>query len=134
MRTRIILPNRDILVGILQHRSAILVHVQIIRRREDRDHTREVLLGRLAVHRVAMVLCFVAPDHGEEVVALEELADGGVGIEEGTTARCVGEEGGAGRESGVRRRGFVFVAVIRNGVRPEEVTEQALVPRLLEAV
>ena len=55
MRRRIVLPNRDILVGIFQNSTAVVVHVQIVRRGEDGDDRREVAFGCFAVHGVSDV-------------------------------------------------------------------------------
>jgi hypothetical protein len=53
MARAIVLPDRDILVRVLDHRAPVVVHVQIVRRAEDRDD-RGKLFGRgLAVHRVS---------------------------------------------------------------------------------
>ena len=50
----IVLPNRDILVGIFQYRPTVMiVPVMIARRGEDGDDGREVAFGCFAVHGVS---------------------------------------------------------------------------------
>jgi hypothetical protein len=52
---RIVLPNRNILVGIFQYSPTIMVHIQIVWRGEDSDDRREVAFGCFAVHGVSDV-------------------------------------------------------------------------------
>lgn len=81
MRIRVVLPDRNVLIRVLEHRASILVHIEIIWRREDRDDRRKVLLGRLAVHRIPRILRFVPSDYRQQVVPFEELADAVIGVE-----------------------------------------------------
>jgi hypothetical protein len=107
MRARVVLPNRDILICVLEHRTPILIDIEVIGSGEDRDDRREVFLGCFSVHRipginsillaktmladnadgssVPSVLGFVTTYHREKVVPLEELADGVVPEENQTS-------------------------------------------------
>ena len=55
MRARIVLPNRNILVRVLEDRTPILIDIEVIGRREDGDDRREVFLGCFSVHRIPKI-------------------------------------------------------------------------------
>ena len=67
-------PDGDALVLVLDHRAAVVVHVEVVGRAEDRDHRRELLRRGLAVHRVPRVLRLVPAEDAQQLVALQELA------------------------------------------------------------
>ena len=69
-------PDCDVLVLILDHRTAIVVHVQIVRRTEYRDHRWKLLPCRFAMHRVSSVLGLVPTENSQELIALQKLACG----------------------------------------------------------
>lgn len=52
MRARVVLPNSDILVCVLEHCTPILIDIEVIGSGEDRDDRREVFLGCFSVHRI----------------------------------------------------------------------------------
>lgn len=54
MRAIVVLPYRDILICIFEHRSAVTVNIKVIGGREDRDHGRKLFRWRLAMHRVSV--------------------------------------------------------------------------------
>ncbi len=57
-----------------------MVKVAVVGRGEDGDHGWELLVGRLAMHGVAVVLDLVSAQDAEEVVPLEERAGGVVAV------------------------------------------------------
>ena len=67
-------PDGDALVLVLDDRAAVVVHVEVVGRAEDRDHRRELLRRGLAVHRVPRVLRLVPAEDAQQLVALQELA------------------------------------------------------------
>lgn len=52
MTARIELPDRDVLVGVLDDGPAIVVHVEIVGRAKDGDHRGKLLGRRFAVHHI----------------------------------------------------------------------------------
>jgi len=75
MRTGIVLPDGDVLVCVFEDRTAIVVCIQVIRGRKNRDHGRELLRRRFPVHGVTRILCFVPPEHAKQVVPVQESTD-----------------------------------------------------------
>lgn len=53
MAARVILPYCDVLVRIFEDGAAVVVHIQVIGRREDSDHRRELFRWGFAVHCIA---------------------------------------------------------------------------------
>lgn len=53
----------------LDHRALVVVRVAVVRRREDRDHQREVAVVPL-VHLIAIQLSLVRSDDGQELVGV----------------------------------------------------------------
>ena len=76
MIARIELPDRDVLVHVLQHRSSIMVEVAVVGRGEDGDDGWELLCSCFSSHLVPLLLDFMCTDDAEEVVPFEEIADG----------------------------------------------------------
>lgn len=68
------MPNRDILIGILENRPPVFVHVQVIWSRENSNHGREITFRGLAKYRITSVLGFMSSDDGKQVISVEELA------------------------------------------------------------
>lgn len=52
MSTRVILPYRDILVRVLDDRTTVMIHVQIIRSGKDGDDRRELFERCFSVHSI----------------------------------------------------------------------------------
>lgn len=72
------LSNVHDIVLVLQNRSLVVIHVEVIRCAEDGHHTRETSRPRLPVHSVTGILGFVGTNDGEQVVLFEEGAGGGI--------------------------------------------------------
>jgi hypothetical protein len=118
------LPDIHDVVLILQHRSLVIIHIQIVRRAEDCHHTWETGSPSLAVHAVPCILRFMGSDNGQKVILFEERAGGGV-REEVTAASDV----------------IVYKELLRfllselfQRVRPENVAHEAVGWRLAKAV
>ena len=77
------------IVLVLQDRSLIVVHVEVVRGGEDGHHTRKACRPCLAVHSIASILSFMGPDDGEKVVLFEEVAGGRIRKEVGAASNVV---------------------------------------------
>lgn len=78
MRGAVELSNVHYVVLILEHRSLIVIHVEIIGRAENGHDAREACGPGLAIHAIASVLSFVGSDDGKQIVLFQEIARGGV--------------------------------------------------------
>lgn len=76
------LPNHDVLIAVLDHRPAVVIHIQVIRRGEDSNDGGELPRGGLLEHGVACVLGFVPAEETKEGVAGEKGDDGVVPVDE----------------------------------------------------
>ena len=59
MRRCIELPNRDVLVHILEYSGTVPVYITVIRRAEDSDDRWELLFGSLAIHLISSIDGFI---------------------------------------------------------------------------
>ncbi len=75
MRRAIELSNVHDIVLVFQNSRLVVVHVQVIRCREDGNNRGKVCFTAL-VHFVAEILRFVGTNDGEEVVSSQKGADG----------------------------------------------------------
>lgn len=66
-------PDGDVLVLVLYHGAAIVVHIQVVGRAEDRNHRREFLRRSLAMHRISRVLRLVATEYAQQLIAFQEF-------------------------------------------------------------
>ena len=78
MRCAVELSNVHDVALILEDSCLVVVHIEVVGCGEDGHDGGETCCLCFAVHTVAGVLGFVCADDGEEVVAFEELAGGGV--------------------------------------------------------
>mmetsp|Transcript_39827 Transcript_39827/g.86833 ORF Transcript_39827/g.86833 Transcript_39827/m.86833 type:complete len:440 (+) Transcript_39827:188-1507(+) len=130
----------DFDVGALEFEDGALVALvaALIRGREDGDHLGEDLVVVLQVELVefeSVELGFVGADQTLEFVVLEELARHGLALLLTAAAHVVGCPGVDVAGFVVfDHAAFVFVVFLVNRVRPEDVTEQALLGRLAEPV
>jgi hypothetical protein len=83
VRRAVELANVHHVVLVLEDGGLVVVHVQVVGRREDGDEGGKGGLRALLVHAVAGVLGLVGADDREQLVVLQELAAGGVAVEEG---------------------------------------------------
>ena len=85
----VILLDFDLVVLESQDRRLVVVHIAIVRRREDSDDTGELGRSVPLVELVAVHLYLVGPHDAEEVVGLEEIVSGAISEEVGAAAFCV---------------------------------------------
>ena len=55
MGARVVLTDSDVLVRVLDDRTAVVVYVQVVRCRKHCDHRGELLRRRLSVHHVSEI-------------------------------------------------------------------------------
>ena len=75
MRTGVILPDGNVLVCVFEDRTAVVIGVQVVRGRKYGNDRRELLRRCFPVHSVTRVLCFMPPEHSEEIVPIQESAN-----------------------------------------------------------
>ena len=74
MRTAVELPNVHRAAIILEYRGLVVVHIQVVRSREDSYQRWESSVKTLLVHSETCVLGLVCSDNRQEFVLLEKLA------------------------------------------------------------
>ena len=91
MLSCVILSDGNVLIGILQYSPTVVVHIEIVRRREYSDDRRKLFRRRFAEHDISVgerkdgavaldlnipgILCFMSSDDAKETIPLQELDD-----------------------------------------------------------
>lgn len=62
MRTRVVLTNSDVLVSILDYCSAVVIYIQVVRRRKYCNDGGKLLRWCLSIHHVSEIINSVGSD------------------------------------------------------------------------
>lgn len=123
MRRRIELPDIQHILIVPQHRSLVIVHVDVVGRRENGHQRREPGRLALAVHAVPVRLRLVRPDDRQQPVLVQKVA-----------YRPMAKEVRAPPHVVVVEFGVVVRVKVFERIRPQQVAHEPACRRLPEPV
>lgn len=124
MRCAVELSDVHDVVLVLQNRSLVVVHVEVVRRAEDCHDTGETSRPCFPIHSVSSILRLMCADDRQKVVFLEESARSGIRKEVRASADVVVNKEVVG----------LLLTEFLEGISPENIAHEAVGGWLAETI
>ena len=124
MRRAIELSNVHDIILIFEHRSFVVVDIQVVGSAEYCHDTGEARCSGLPIHAIPSILCFMGADDRKKIVLFEECTRSWVREEVGAPSDVVVDEVFAS----------LFLAKLFEWVGPENVAHKPVSGRLAESI